>query len=437
MAKVSLTLSTKRDVRGLSEVLARFVGGKTHIYRLKTGIFVPPARWDAKAGRLVIPRLATEEQRSLIATQGKLDDLVTYLVAEFSKTDPEFVDKAFMQRCVFRFHNPAHVGKDQSIYNAMGMYDSAADVSEARRQRYRSVRNQISRFDQYNGTPLTLAETTADDIRAFERFLLSEHKIAQDRRWRSRYIDVDQKEIARPRGKNTVVTILSVVRAFYHWAIREGLTTNNPFDRFRISAGVYGTPYYLAIEERDRVAGCNLSRHPSLSVQRDIFIFQCLVGCRVGDLIKMRKKDVVDGVLQYVPRKTKEGRPFVVRVPLTAQAKEIIGRYEGLPGQQLLPFISAQKYNDAIKRICLAARLDRPISVINPLTREEEKRPLYEIASSHLARRTFVGNLYRQVKDPNIVGSMSGHAEGSKAFARYRAIDDEMKREVIDLLDKM
>lgn len=76
-------------------------------------------------------------------------------------------------------------------------------------------------------------------------------------------------------------------------------------------------------------------------------------------------------------------------------------------------------------------------SVINPLTREEEKRPLYEIASSHLARRTFVGNLYRQVKDPNIVGSMSGHAEGSKAFARYRAIDDEMKREVIDLLDKM
>lgn len=59
---------------------------------------------------------------------------------------------------------------------------------------------------------------------------------------------------------------------------------------------------------------------------------------------------------------------------------------------------------------------------------------LYEITSSHLARRTFVGNLYKQVKDPNLVGSLSGHKEGSKAFARYREIDDEMKKELVDLL---
>ena len=59
---------------------------------------------------------------------------------------------------------------------------------------------------------------------------------------------------------------------------------------------------------------------------------------------------------------------------------------------------------------------------------------MYEIASSHLARRTFVGNLYRKVKDPNLVGALSGHKEGSKAFARYRTIDDEMKKELVNLL---
>ena len=53
---------------------------------------------------------------------------------------------------------------------------------------------------------------------------------------------------------------------------------------------------------------------------------------------------------------------------------------------------------------------------------------LYEIASSHLARRTFVGNLYKQVKDPNLVGALSGHKEGSRAFARYREIDEELKK---------
>ncbi len=82
----------------------------------------------------------------------------------------------------------------------------------------------------------------------------------------------------------------------------------------------------------------------------------------------------------------------------------------------------------------MAAGLNRMVTVINPTTREEEKRVLYEIASSHLARRTFVGNLYKQVKDPNLVGSLSGHKEGSKAFARYREIDEQMKRELVDLL---
>ena len=51
--------------------------------------------------------------------------------------------------------------------------------------------------------------------------------------------------------------------------------------------------------------------------------------------------------------------------------------------------------------------------------RKRKKRPLNEVASSHIARRCFVGNLYKQVKDPNLVGKLSGHKEGSKAFARH------------------
>ena len=52
-----------------------------------------------------------------------------------------------------------------------------------------------------------------------------------------------------------------------------------------------------------------------------------------------------------------------------------------------------------------------------------------------MARRTFVGNLYKQVLDPNIVASMSVHAEGSRAFSRYREIDREIKTNAVNLLD--
>jgi len=63
------------------------------------------------------------------------------------------------------------------------------------------------------------------------------------------------------------------------------------------------------------------------------------------------------------------------------------------------------------------------------------QRPLYEVASSHTARKTFVGNLYKKVPDPNLIASMSGHSEGSKAFARYRRIDDEMKEKLIETIN--
>jgi len=63
------------------------------------------------------------------------------------------------------------------------------------------------------------------------------------------------------------------------------------------------------------------------------------------------------------------------------------------------------------------------------------ERVLCEVATSHMARRTFVGNLYQQVQDPNLIGKMSGHVEGSAAFARYRRIEDETLRRVIKRIE--
>jgi hypothetical protein len=79
--------------------------------------------------------------------------------------------------------------------------------------------------------------------------------------------------------------------------------------------------------------------------------------------------------------------------------------------------------------------LTRMVTIINPTTGNEEKQPLNQIASSHLARRTFIGNLYKKVKDPNLVGALSGHKEGSRAFARYREIDEEMKIDLVKMLE--
>lgn len=62
-------------------------------------------------------------------------------------------------------------------------------------------------------------------------------------------------------------------------------------------------------------------------------------------------------------------------------------------------------------------------------------KPLYDVATTHTARKTFIGNLYKKVTDPSLVASLSGHTDSSRAFARYREIDMEMKRELVDMID--
>ena len=48
-----------------------------------------------------------------------------------------------------------------------------------------------------------------------------------------------------------------------------------------------------------------------------------------------------------------------------------------------------------------------------------------------MARRVLVCNLYKEVKDTNLIANISCHVENSRAFNRYRDIDEEMAKEVI------
>lgn len=249
------------------------------------------------------------------------------------------------------------------------------------------------------------------------------------------YIAVPDSRPPKQRGRNRTNKIFRYFRTVVLWAMEEKQTSIITLPKFNIEQDVYGTPFYISIEERNNLYNFDLSERPKLAIQRDIFVFQCLIGCRVGDLLKMKKNSVINNAIEYVPRKTKKGNPVTVRVPLNTTAKDILNRYSKKEGDALLPFISEQNYNLSIKEIFGLVGLTRMVTIINPTTVNEEKRPLNEIASSHIARRTFVGNLYKKVKDPNLVGSLSGHKDGSRAFARYREIDEEMKIDLVNLLD--
>ena len=93
------------------------------------------------------------------------------------------------------------------------------------------------------------------------------------------------------------------IRTVIKWCIKRKLTRNNPFDQYQIAQPMYGDPFYLTLEERDKVYYADLSGlGNSYPVYRDIFMFQCLIGCRVSDLNRLTKANIVDGCVEYIPQ---------------------------------------------------------------------------------------------------------------------------------------
>lgn len=428
-----------------SEIMLRLRHHGKFDVKVGSGIFIDPCNFNERAGKVAVNR--RKVGNDIIyheKAEARLAELENRLLGR-ANTEEE-VTKEWLVRLVDEFHNPEkYDNKAQGLEQLGEAYLKAS--AHKYPQGYRVLFHAVARYEafrryaeaqdkKYKGEPFTFAvdTITPEDVEDFRDYLRDEYELARE------YPRLFEKLAGGAsiveRGENTIIKTMERLKAFFHWLRSTGRTDNDPFKGVSVGEEKYGKPYYLTIEERNTIASMAMPSE-RLATQRDIFVFQCHVGCRVSDLLRLTGSNIVDGVLSYVPRKTKDETeiPVTARVPLSEAAIGLVERYRGKdPHGRLFPFISAQKYNEAIKEVLTYAGITRKVEVRNSKTGEFELRPINELASSHLARRTFVGNAYAKVSDPNIIGKMSGHVEGSKAFSRYRNIEDELLRNVIDLV---
>lgn len=435
MATVRAYIRTTRKKVDSVSIRFRLSAGRSVQLHHVSEINVNPDHWDENRQEIKSRVLVSDDYRNEInnAIVNRRKLLLTVYDEIKDDPSPERWYEAIDQKL-----NPSkYKPKEKTFFD---IFDDYIKTQEERGTYLKVLRRCLQRWEMYKRATenetfkIDINGLNAKDIQSFNKFLQIEHSIQDD--YPEIYEVVKETRRVKPRGNNARSDHLNKLRSFYKWAVKINLTTNNPYDEYKVPGEIYGTPYYITILERNKLLQTDLSAHPETEVQRDIFIFQCLVGCRVCDLTKLSKANLKDNgnFIEYIAKKTIEDHPSTIRVPLTDTAKNLIKKYEG-KSERLFPFISDQKYNEHIKKAFTLAGLNRLVTVLNPTTGEEEQRPLNEVASSHLARRAFVGNLYKKVKDPNLVASMSGHVEGSRAFARYRDIDDDMKKETINLLE--
>lgn len=384
----------------------------------------------------------------------RLEAICKVIIDTFNAADIDAVkaDKAWLKVVVDRFNHPERYAPKTDIkatfFDLADEYLEKKQFSIYHTKGVRVLIRDVARYEgfvqatdkQRKDFTFDIDKVTKEDIEDFMDYLRNERTLAQEYpKLFNRLLKLNPVSSHRNghqtlevRGSNTIYKLAKKLKAIFTWLYETGKTNNRPFDGIKLGSEEVGTPYYITIDERNQIADYDFSHSKHLETQRDIFIFQCLTGCRVGDLLSLTPDNIINGILVYDPHKTK-GTGTQARVPLHDKAKALVQKYQGKDrAGRLFPFISAQKYNDAIKVIFAQAGITRSVVVRNAKTGESETRPINEVASSHLARRTFIGNAYFMVKDPNIIGKMSGHVEGSRAFTRYRNIEDETLQDVIN-----
>lgn len=453
MATIYLKLSKRvNPVTKLAEVILRLRNGNDYDILAKSGIFISPDNF--RNGEIKVNyRKVGNDTKFHEEQERKMNELQNRILT-LAEKDKSIVSKEWLQEVItnFEMDEPEPQEEDaKDVYQLYEEYLGKKDFSLSHRKASQVVIRDLARFEGYiRATDANRKDYTFDvntvsrtDIEMFRAYLKNEKQLSE--KYPKLYEELlstypvgvkHGQKVLEERGQNTIIKLMKKLKAFFAWLYETERITNRPFDGIKIGSETFGTPYYISIDERNQIADFDFSGNKHLDTQRDIFVFHCMVGCRVGDLMKLTRKNIYDNMLIYTPHKTKdEGNNGQARVPLLPKALELIEKYKGVDSEgRLFPFISPQKYNDAIKDIFTKVGITRFVEVRNAKTGEDEIRPINEVASSHLARRTFIGNAYLRVQDPNLIGKMSGHTNGSRAFSRYRNIEDETLKNIVELM---
>ncbi len=178
---------------------------------------------------------------------------------------------------------------------------------------------------------------------------------------------------ANSLSRNTTSFYMRILRCIYNRAVENGLTQqNDPFKR--VYTGVDKTAKRaITLKEIKRIKELDLADKPDLDYARDIFLFSFyLRGISVIDLAYLWKKDLANGYITYIRKKT--GQQLMIRWEWPMQ--EIINKYPENPTQYRLPIITKQDgterkqylnkilfVNRKLKQIAMLAKISSPLTM--------------------------------------------------------------------------
>lgn len=300
---------------------------------------------------------------------------------------------------------------------------------EGRKKHYKVLLKELERFLIINKLDeIKPGEFTEIQLMDFRSFMFDEYQYVDI--WRGLYAGMREHNIPKmKRGVNTVSGKMSQLQAFFRELEDKEEIVKSPFRKLGDSRKKlvlrerYDDPVFLTKEEFLRVKEAVVP--DALQETKDAFLLQCAFGCRIGDFqrLSMDKISVDNGIpyIHYLPQKTKNEQNDYseVETPIMRYALDIIKKYSFKFA--ILKYVSGKSgYNHKIKELIKFCGIDRPCKVFDENIGDNTIKPLYELSSSKLCRKTHV-DIMNKVQINSYVAGL--HREGSDAVQRYTKLE--------------
>lgn len=299
-------------------------------------------------------------------------------------------------------------------------------------------------FDYWEDWLKVTEETkSTKTIKNYQAILIHLKAFCEDRGYKISFDGMDRHFVnsltdyllkVKEMTNSTLWNVFKTWKAFMKWAVELGITNNGIHNTITKKSFRVTEQRMLRLTETElqAIASVQLPEGSYLDNARNLFVLQCCLGVRFGDLerIVSHPKDYVDG--NFI-RLTTQKNSKSVMIPLLPIARQILVERVG----EVRP-VSQQKFNLYIKEVAEKAGLTD--TIVKTEQRGAKKtqitvRKCDEIAS-HTAKRTFVSLMIARGISADVIMKITGNSRST--IDRYIILNEEdverEMRKVADLL---
>lgn len=362
-----------------------------------TGRSIDPDRWNKRRQQ---PKSDTAEDIRLKDYLSRFGKVISQVYDELSYQGP--ADSKLLRKRVDQALN-----QDNDLLSVFDRFiqENSALRSEGWKKKYNNVRNQLRYFQDHLGHQLTFQALDQVIYNKLLTWFFSKKKYGKTEK--GAYVN------------NTAGRAIKFIKTFLKWATENGYCNHTAWKQWKGFAD-HTDVIALELAELLHLYNLDLSDNDKLAKTRDLFCLCCFTGLRYSDLADLRPENIHEG---YILKTTVKTRDKNLKIPVIDKAARILERYPGG-----LPVISNQKYNDYLKELARKAELNRLIRVIrySGSTRKDETKPLHELITTHIARKTFATiHLQLGMNIPTVMAI--GGWKDYKTMKPYVAVSDQSK----------